>query len=69
LSTNLRPEKLYCAGCGHLIHNGKNWQPYTSNADFSKAHHSTQVGCLEAMRLAGIEEFWRSQGLEPDVVY
>ena len=69
MSTNGRPEKLYCSDCGHLIHRGENWQPYTSNADFSKAYHSTQVGCLEAMRLEAAEEFWRSIGREPDIVY
>lgn len=68
MSTNGRPEKLYCVKCGHLIHR-EPFQPYSSNADFSRAEHSTDVSCAESAHMARVEQWWMDNGREPDIVY
>ena len=68
MSTNGRPEELYCAKCGHLIHR-EPFQPYTSNADFSHAKHGSDASCAESAHMARVAQWWMDNGREPDIVY
>ncbi len=72
LSTaNVRSEKLYCSICEELIHR-EPFQTYRSNADYSDASHSSEVGCDESRRMARALESWlrvTGRGEEPDIVY